>query len=1118
MLNPPLSSSLLDHMQSFQAAIQITQPMTDQAWHLLKPRLLAQRDDAVRKEKETLQQRDLLEEEYKQRRRQEARLKESKESSDREWETFQNPVRNRLGALADRVIESRWAGGRGLSKDNSPRFAADVLLNVRQDFYAEIALEDEAASASGETPIKDSPNGPPTRTLILENMKWVFDTKIKPLTDHFQRELFLCNGCDSNFKFYGFEGVVQHYAAKHTASLSMGNIVVHWRSEWPEYPPFNPDPSVARSAYYKAPAPGNPVQTTDTRKLQGPAPYGTANQSNQIDPPTNLDWQEGFQHSVDIYTGPSTGTSQEAYAPLPNSRHGVQTMYRVAAGYPTAFNDHINTATGHVPYTAKQSQMLIPYNSSYSSQQPFPAFVQGPPTSNPPSRFPVLSNGDYRNGQSLSYQAQFSNGFLPAHAPNAPGPVSDLYQRQMDDMAKHAKDVFASIGGVKDLPGSVRIYVVIQLTVSRFKASFSNEPSLSMFIDGLDHNSTMRPVRSVNGLGCKTCMDSGTGAKLFTLPHLVNHFKSTHVENFQMLGRPQAHDLDWKVDMIDLPDASIISRLVGAAGMNDSKLALISSVFHGLFPFPLPSLRGGINMGPLSSVKGESGPRVVGPSKLLRKPMSDSASHSVDHSKHQLPNRPCSGFGPRYPMSEPPETPGEDEYDPHRPALLGQVGSSEANFNGSHRCAKPLAMKHCQAFPSPQTSESGGHILLNTMTRERPILHGKATPSEAKDLDSRLHRAQTQTPKHPPSPGSILTSHSRRSYGYTMDREGLSNHQDNISQFATSVVYDSSDGRSIKNGGHRADADSPKNNRGNLSMQRVTNMAAEFSSILTSNEDFNRASLLQPLNDGTEHSSLASWKSKDAHPKRPQKYLEQGDSNDQWSSNPSVVAERTAPKPLNRLRTGISDLRDGGRNTESSVHYYNDYRPKSPHENSLVTGSSPSARHESQHVPCQERQETDGNLLRRPRSGTCIFTGTHGSQYRPASESPIEVPADKALYRPRSPVEEDRGAAMFNMRSPLSSRRDRPQRIVSYEVLPQAHYDDNDDHGQREPQYQDRVQYIRLPLGYDDPVHSEAPTQYIMSRSVGRSQPKYIPEYIHFRQTYRGEPICERKDNLYYTS
>ncbi len=96
---------------------------------------------------------------------------------------------------------------------------------------------DIASRAAGNEPLFEAPNGPFTRKLTLENMKWLFDVKVKPLTEPYMKELFYCRSCEANNKLYGFEGVVQHYAAKHTSSLSLGSVVVHWRAEWPEAPP-----------------------------------------------------------------------------------------------------------------------------------------------------------------------------------------------------------------------------------------------------------------------------------------------------------------------------------------------------------------------------------------------------------------------------------------------------------------------------------------------------------------------------------------------------------------------------------------------------------------------------------------------------------------------------------------------------------------------------------------------------------------------------------------------------------------------------------------------------------------------------------------------------------------
>ena len=90
-LDPPLTASVLNHMDSFSAAIQIPHPFTDRDWVILKPRLLAQRDIAERREQDRLKQDQLLHAKTEERRQQEAQLKEAKEALDREWEEVQKP-------------------------------------------------------------------------------------------------------------------------------------------------------------------------------------------------------------------------------------------------------------------------------------------------------------------------------------------------------------------------------------------------------------------------------------------------------------------------------------------------------------------------------------------------------------------------------------------------------------------------------------------------------------------------------------------------------------------------------------------------------------------------------------------------------------------------------------------------------------------------------------------------------------------------------------------------------------------------------------------------------------------------------------------------------------------
>ena len=61
-------------MESFTAAIQITHPFTDRDWEILKPRLLAQREVAERRENERKLHDALLQAKSDERRHQEAQL------------------------------------------------------------------------------------------------------------------------------------------------------------------------------------------------------------------------------------------------------------------------------------------------------------------------------------------------------------------------------------------------------------------------------------------------------------------------------------------------------------------------------------------------------------------------------------------------------------------------------------------------------------------------------------------------------------------------------------------------------------------------------------------------------------------------------------------------------------------------------------------------------------------------------------------------------------------------------------------------------------------------------------------------------------------------------------
>ncbi|KFY98297.1 hypothetical protein V498_01562 [Pseudogymnoascus sp. VKM F-4517 (FW-2822)] len=575
LLEPPITTNVLAHMASFQAALQIIKPFDDNAWEMLKSRLLSQRADAQQREDDRAALTRAVQAKLDERLYQDGQAREAKEFVDHGWEDAQSIVRTRTSAYADEIIRDDWALGKKVNKETSPRFAAEVLLYVRKRFYAEIAKEDAHSKATGEELPADSPSGPASRKLSLENMRWVFDMKIKPLTEQYRKELFLCNGCE-NFKWYAFEGVCQHYASKHTSDLSSGSIIVHWKAEWPEEPPFNPEPSV-----------GNGATVPATSSV---APY--INGALTAPP-------------VSTHGGYQTGV-----ASIPPNSHNPQDFYNSIPGQYADPHHALDQYTSqgqatYVPPASFQAYPVFP-GPQYQAQQeaayqPYPYSGFEPPYSSAPpvvydtpQGAPVYQSANFEPAASIQTQHSVPPD-IPSHIP----PIvyrTEEYKAQLQDIALIAKGLWNSTSGVKDMPGSVRVYTILYHILQRSREKYGDEPPLKMLIDGLQNNKDMRPVRNVNGLACKTCTierankpinphtvsSKGTSAadrKLFSFPQLLNHFQSTHIEN----QNPSAPNLDWTTDMVELPDRKKMRNLPNANGMVDYKLQLVKEALPDAF-------------------------------------------------------------------------------------------------------------------------------------------------------------------------------------------------------------------------------------------------------------------------------------------------------------------------------------------------------------------------------------------------------------------------------------------------------------------------------------------------------------------------------------------------------
>ena len=1081
-LEPPLLSNILNHMNSFQAATQISQALTDHAWDVLKPRLLAEKPYAERKEEERVREAEALEEGYKQKRQQEAQLKETKEALDREWDSVQAPVRNKIGALADEIISEHWSNGDSVSKDTSPKFAADVLIFVRERFYADKAREDESARAAGEPVKVDQPNEPPTRKLILENMKWLFDTKIKPLTENYQKELFLCNGCEGNFKFYGFEGVVQHYAAKHTSLLSMGSVVVHWRAEWPEHPPFHPNPSAAKAAYYKIPTPVNTsLQTPAGHEPQAQAFYGAYGHPTepmtagppQYDgaqaPPSAYHANYASPQQNGGYSYPST-QGYLSYSQMPQLEQGQ------AVPYPNQQNIYPNPPQGYNGYVPPQYPQPSPGYGFPYGQPTYPTYPHGSEYPRTGS-YPPEPAAQYYGAGAVSNSATFPARPVPVHPS---GLAPDVYQKQLDELAMQAREIWFGTSGIKDIPQSVRIFVVIHHVASRFAATYTNEPSLAMFIDGLDNHSKMRPVRSLNGLACKTCVTAGSGGgsdmhafaqspvadrRLFTLPHLLNHFRSAHVDDAYAVKEPTAPQEpskpDWKRDMIELPELPLIADLINAPGMDDAKLALVAAVFPNAFPNPLPRMGKGGNSGPLPPYRHDYPTQKAG-SRLTATPINqERPSKQEARDENRSYSRPYSALQAPSPGGQSTGAPAEDEYDPHRPAYLGTIVKPE-----------------------------------NSSTRSRD--------------DQYRNSGSNQYPQYGADPGP---TNSNPENMYSKVTEQQRSHSANRTAYSDNAqaLY----AQLLQNG-------TLKDATTNKPMYTATTSPSEAADQFLSNIPISRARQHQDAESHPQDIAQrpASYWTDNAVYSDQQQGHNAVTNTDRWNGDTLTRHYPDSRSPVDPIRAAqnisraVDDLATSQRAVSKS-RLDDEYQPPSHVQIELSAsraGQSPQqydSHRQSEQYVVEQQYTMNESGSRGDRAGS-YQQAREASYYRSRSRSPQLSSLDSRYYRARSPRDGRRQETMYRVISPSSRPEPQVQRVIGGEYAGHPRYQYVEERIPIDDHYSRRVEYV--PVRYGEHGSGE-PGRYVQIQHV--EEPPAPRGYVRIESGYSGEQIYNRNGQIY---
>ncbi|KAK5174393.1 uncharacterized protein LTR77_001473 [Saxophila tyrrhenica] len=312
-LDPPIIPEVLQHAPSFKNAMQISQPMTDLAWEQLRPHLEDQRDHAVEMEHD----RQMQMAEFRSAQPFTAHVQDdtrpAKEVYGEAYERAQESLRLRLGEYADEFMNTQWHSG-PLNRQTCPQFATECIDYVYGKYVKDVEDDKLPKPERTQGMFYGSFAEP---FLSLDNMKWVWDHKIKPHAEEYTRELFTCAKCEdevrskdgpfskdqsrskdeSRLKRFAFESLIQHCGAKHDYEFNKGNVVVHWQTaKWPDPPPFAKEKVKTRQNFNENGHRQHQTQKTKSSKVQR---HGyTSDEYTHADTPYNGQAQHQYDQST----------------------------------------------------------------------------------------------------------------------------------------------------------------------------------------------------------------------------------------------------------------------------------------------------------------------------------------------------------------------------------------------------------------------------------------------------------------------------------------------------------------------------------------------------------------------------------------------------------------------------------------------------------------------------------------------------------------------------------------------------------------------------------------------------------------------------------------------------
>lgn len=235
-LQPPIPPDVLVDLPSFQMSLDKAKPLRDKEWNSLKQQLISQY-----KKMKGAEERSVLAAKASEKHQANSIAKKSTEPALQGGHGAETLVKVRVSALTDQFISNHLGEGQSIEQKDYAQFMLGVLAYVRKQYYAEFSKIKTPSLAS---------------RLTLDDMRWIFDNKIKQILKDTGQDLFFCRNCPSS-KLFRFHAVIQHYISKHTDKAGKkekkgekgkkgkkGEKMrdLYSQAEWPEEPLFGSSP------------------------------------------------------------------------------------------------------------------------------------------------------------------------------------------------------------------------------------------------------------------------------------------------------------------------------------------------------------------------------------------------------------------------------------------------------------------------------------------------------------------------------------------------------------------------------------------------------------------------------------------------------------------------------------------------------------------------------------------------------------------------------------------------------------------------------------------------------------------------------------------------------------